>query len=186
MRTTRRGRRGLQTGQAVLETALVIPILLALCFGYAAIVIQVEAQARLTASVELATNGLSQVGVGAHDPGCLIATSTFYGTLYQHDPSALKPAASANCTGSPSSLSPSSEFVQVSSFNCNDIGRADSQYLAGTPTRSVHCRAVATLDFSKSVLGWVVFWKPVVTVDGNGFPTQNRQCGKVGNTCTAP
>jgi hypothetical protein len=97
---TRRGRRG-DDAQAVLETALVLPILLFLVCNFIAVMVQVTVQQQLNAATALAaqsrfqapTNAIDAAGMrccGAGTPGlatgglptgCRYAAETFYGTM---------------------------------------------------------------------------------------------------------
>jgi hypothetical protein len=98
-----RGRRA-TNAQAVIETALVIPILLALISAFLAVMIQVEAQQEMDAATKLAAESVFQAprlavdangttccaqNPGAADSldtsglpkGCRFAAETFYGTM---------------------------------------------------------------------------------------------------------
>jgi hypothetical protein len=97
---TRRTRRG-DDAQAVLETALVIPILLFLVCNFVALMVQVTVQQQLDAATALAAQSRFQAPNGAVDPsgmrccgaaaddlataglptGCRYAAETFYGTM---------------------------------------------------------------------------------------------------------
>jgi hypothetical protein len=97
---TRRGRRG-DDAQAVLETALVLPILLFLVCNFIAVMVQVTVQQQLNAATALAAQSRFQAPTNAVDPagmrccgaataslatgglptGCRYAAETFYGTM---------------------------------------------------------------------------------------------------------
>jgi hypothetical protein len=97
---TRRGRRG-DDAQAVLETALVLPILLFLVCNFIAVMVQVTVQQQLNAATALAAQSRFQAPTNASDPagtrccgassavldtgglptGCRYAAETFYGTM---------------------------------------------------------------------------------------------------------
>ncbi len=96
----RRGRRG-DDAQAVLETALVIPILLFLICNFVAVMVQVTVQEQLNAATSLAAQSRFQASEVAIDPsgtrccgahgdtlvtaglptGCRYAAESFYGTM---------------------------------------------------------------------------------------------------------
>lgn len=97
---TRRGRRG-DDAQAVLETALVLPILLFLVCNFIGVMVQVTVQQQLNAATALAAQSRFQAPADALDPagtqccgargdvletgglptGCRYAAETFYGTM---------------------------------------------------------------------------------------------------------
>ena len=97
---TRSGRRG-DDAQAVLETALVIPILLFLVCNFIAVMVQVTVQEQLNSATALAAQSRFQAPENAVDPagtrccgaqglalvtaglptGCRYAAETFYGTM---------------------------------------------------------------------------------------------------------
>ncbi len=97
---TRRRRRG-NNAQAVLETALVIPILLFLVCNFIAVMVQVTVQEQLNSATALAAQSRFQAPENAIDPagtrccgapgtalataglptGCRYAAETFYGTM---------------------------------------------------------------------------------------------------------
>jgi len=107
-RVQRRGRRS-RDAQAILETALVIPILLLLVCNFLAVMVQVTAQVQLDSAVSLAAQARFQTTQGAYDPsgvrccpdprccaspsgatsldtaglptGCRYAAESFYGTM---------------------------------------------------------------------------------------------------------
>ena len=96
----RRGRRG-DDAQAVLETALVIPILLVLVCNFIAVMVQVTVEVQLNAATALAAQSRFQATSSAVDPagtrccgssgaalataglptGCRYAAESFYGTM---------------------------------------------------------------------------------------------------------
>lgn len=97
---TRRGRRG-DDAQAVLETALILPILLLLVCNFIGVMVQVTVQQQLNAATALAAQSRFQAPNNAVDPagtrccgadgsrlttaglptGCRYAAETFYGTM---------------------------------------------------------------------------------------------------------
>jgi len=97
---TRRGRRG-DDAQAVLETALVLPILLFLVCNFIGVMVQVTVQEQLNAATALAAQSRFQAPYKAVDPsgtrccgangaaldtsgmptGCRYAAESFYGTM---------------------------------------------------------------------------------------------------------
>jgi hypothetical protein len=97
---TRRGRRG-DDAQAVLETALVLPILLFLVCNFIGVMVQVTVQEQLNSATALAAQSRFQAPNNAVDPagtrccgasgalldtaglptGCRYAAETFYGTM---------------------------------------------------------------------------------------------------------
>ena len=97
----RRSRRRGDDAQAVLETALVIPILLFLICNFIAVMVQVTVQQQLNAATALAAQSRFQAPENAVDPsgtrccgavgaslataglptGCRYAAETFYGTM---------------------------------------------------------------------------------------------------------
>ena len=97
---TRRGRRG-DDAQAVLETALVLPILLFLVCNFIGVMVQVTVQEQLNAATALAAQSRFQAPNNAVDPsgsrccgvnaaaldtsglptGCRYGAESFYGTM---------------------------------------------------------------------------------------------------------
>jgi len=153
----------------VLETALVLPIMLALVAGYVAILIQVDAQVRMQSAVSLATSAALTVPPGDQAAGCRAVTGTFYGTVY--GTAALPP--SSDCSSVPPP--PPGAFLEVTSFSCPEMA-----YLRATaPDRlaKVRCEAKGMIDYSKTPVGFAVLWKPTFTMTATVRPSRNRQCG---------
>lgn len=84
-RAVRRHRRG--NAQAIIETALVIPIMLFLITGFIGLMIQVELQQELDSATKLAAESTFQTSRGSHDANtsmprrCRYAGETFEGTV---------------------------------------------------------------------------------------------------------
>src|SRR5580704_93763 len=113
MRTKRRFRQK-QGAQAVVEMALVLPLIFILIFNFIAVMVMVVYQQKLEAGVNIGTTAVLTVPLGAGNQGLLVGQQSFNGTF--------------GTTGGTPSL-PS--FVQVTSpFNCPD---ANSQkYFTGS------------------------------------------------------
>lgn len=85
----------LQGGQALLESAITIPLLLLLLLGFLALLVRVEAQIELDAATGLAA--AAAVTAPAGSPlSADYARETWTGTLHQY--SYLRPAALDGCT----------------------------------------------------------------------------------------
>lgn len=162
--------------------ALIIPLLMAMVFGYAAIVLQVEAEDRLITATDLGAQATLQAPMGDAVDGCTAATGSFYATAYQSDPRTWQ---RPSCLGAPPPLpAPPGVILHVIRFDCNDPGSSTSGYLTasaryqGLPAvqRSVTCSATARLDFSHTPLGWIVLWSPTMRVSGVAHPTAARAC----------
>jgi Flp pilus assembly protein TadG len=72
-----------QHGQALVETAITIPVMLVLLLGYLAVLIRVEAQVELDAATSLAAAAAVSAPAGS-DLSAGYARQTWTGTLHQY------------------------------------------------------------------------------------------------------
>jgi hypothetical protein len=192
----RRPRRGLDA-QAIIETAIVIPVLLALISAFLAVMIQVEVQQEMDAATKLAAESFFQAPrlaldapgttccaeqPGAPDSldtagmpkGCRFAGETFYGTMtfrrFLVFPAQRAVAAHPLCTRAGTPIGGA-----TSSFITCDVQFLDRAINppAGLPV--VRCTASATLDFSRTPLAWSIPWQPAVSATAEAIPPPFRQ-----------
>jgi hypothetical protein len=191
-----RGRRAMNA-QAVIETALVIPILLVLISAFLAVMIQVEAQQEMDAATKLAAESVFQAprlavdanrttccaqNPGAADSldtsglpkGCRFAAETFYGTMsfrrYLIFPAQREPGSHPLCLRDGTPLA----GARSSYIEC-DVAFLDTAINPPAGLRVVRCSASATLDFSRTPLAWAVVWRPTIAATGEAIPPPFRQ-----------
>jgi hypothetical protein len=218
MRTARSSRRG--GAQAVLETALVIPVLLLLVCNFAAVMVQVAAQEQLDSAVSLAAQSRFQATQEAFDPpgtrccpdprccarasdatsldtgglptGCRYAAESFYGTMTFNERLLRWNTAPLCMTGGDSGSGggvahaaaayPGAPESHVS-CDVGSVGAAGAVFpgfldrMLNPPfgLRVVTCDASAVLDFSRTPLGWGVFWSPSLHAHAEVVPPPFRQ-----------
>jgi hypothetical protein len=183
--------------QAVIETAIVIPVLLALISAFLAIMVQVSAQQEIDAATKLAAESFFQApqlaidsdgttccpqtvsGVDSLDTsgmpkGCRFAAETFYGTMtfrrYLVFPAQRDVAAHPLCRRSGASLG----RAQRSFVSC-DLDVVDATLNPPLGLRVVRCTATATLDLSRTPLAWAVPWNPTIASTAEAIPPPFRQ-----------
>ncbi|MBJ7608666.1 MAG: hypothetical protein JF887_04440 [Candidatus Dormibacteraeota bacterium] len=183
--------------QAVIETAIVIPVLLALISVFLGIMVQVAAQQQMDAATKLAAESFFQAPRLAADApgttccpqtassapsldtagmpkGCRFAAETFYGTMtfrrYLVFPAEHDPAAHPLCRRDGAPVGPAR-----SSYIVCDIDIVDSALNPPQGLRVVRCTASATLDFSRSPLAWAIPWKPTIAATAEAIPPPFRQ-----------
>ena len=190
-------RRHAENAQAVLETAIVLPVLLALVTAFLAVMVQVEAQQEMDAATKLAAESYFQAPRLAVDSngtfccaqqpgsaqsldtsgmpkGCRFAAESFYGTLAFRDylvfDAAADPAAHPLCTrgGAPIGAARGADVT------C-DVAALDTTLNPPAGLDVVRCSASASLDYSRTPLAWAVFWRPSVTATAEGLPPPFRQ-----------
>lgn len=183
--------------QAVIETAIVIPVLLALITAFLAVMVQVSVQQEMDAATKLAAEsffqapqlaldsdgttccpqtvaGSGSLDTGGMPKGCRFAAETFYGTMtfrqYLVFPAQRGSAAQPLCRrdGAPVGR------AQRSFITC-DIDIIDRSLNPPSGLRVVRCSATATLDFSHSPLAWAVPWNPTVSATAEAIPPPFRQ-----------
>ncbi len=192
--TTRRGRRG---GQAILETAIVIPVLLALVSVFLGLMIQVEAQQQMEAATKLAAESFFQAPREAVDApgttccaagtatgpsldtsgmpkGCRFAAETFYGTMSFRR--FLVFDAEKNAAASPLCLRRGAPLGQArgSLITC-EVDHLDAALNPPRGLSVVRCSASARLDFSQTPLAWAIPWNPTVSAVAETVPPPFRQ-----------
>ncbi len=210
----RRRTRRSDDAQAVLETALVIPILLFLVCNFIALMVQVTVQEQLDAATSLAAQSRFQASESAVDPagtqccgahgsaalvtaglptGCRYAAETFYGTMTTYtDMLVWRPA--SLCTsggdsggggapprpavaypGSPANADVSCDIGSVGAGGVVVPGYRDRALDPPAGLEVVTCAAATRIDFSKTPLGWGVFWSPTVHATAEALPPPFRQ-----------
>ena len=163
-RSARRSRRG-QRAQAVLETALVLPILLFLTFGFIGLMLEVQAQQELDSATKLAVEAAFQApspkGAAVNAQAHAYSATTFSGTMEFY-----------------------SRFLQ---WRTNLPGgvhvdcRGPYYGSAGPPVdsppqpQSIECSASVTLLLSHTPVGWTrVFGDPVLHSTAYALPPPFR------------
>lgn len=196
-RPQRRPQRIRMDAQAVIETAIVIPVLLALITAFLAVMVQVAAQQEMDAATKLAAESFfqaprlatdvegtlccPQVAGGADSldtsgmpKGCRFAAETFYGTMsfrrYLIFPSQRDSAAHPLCVREGTPLG----RAQRSFITC-DIDTVDTALNPPAGLRVVRCAASASLDFSQTPLAWAVPWNPTIAATAEAIPPPFRQ-----------
>jgi hypothetical protein len=86
-----------QHGQALLETAIVLPVMVTLLLGFLAILIRVEAQVELDAATTLAAAAAVSAPAGDFALSTRYAQSTWTGTLHHYG--YLEPGSLQGCGG---------------------------------------------------------------------------------------
>ena len=209
----RRRRRG-DDAQAVLETALVIPILLLLVCNFIGLMVQVTVQQQLDTATALAAESRFQAPEAAVDPdgtrccgahgfaaldtsglptGCRYAAETFYGTMTTYTGMLVWQTAPLCTSGGdsggggaparPATVYPGSPENADISCDLGSIGPG-GQVIPGFVDRALHppaglevvtCEATTRIDFSRTPLGWGVFWSPTVHARSEALPPPFRQ-----------
>ena len=217
----RRAHRRDMDAQAVLETALVIPVMLLLVCNFIGVMLQVSVQQQLDSATALAAESRFQATDEAFDPagasccpdprccpgaaaapqlvtagiptGCRFAAESFYGTMrgytgilrWHQAPLCLTGGDSSRATQPFGGAVPYPGSPQTSDVTCviaaNNTGGAS---FPGYLDRSLNppnglfvvtCDATATLDFSRTPLGWGVFWSPTLHAHAEALPPPFRQ-----------
>ena len=183
--------------QAVIETAIVIPVLLALISAFLAIMVQVSAQQEMDAATKLAAESFFQAPQLAMDSngttccpqtaggedsldtsgmpkGCRFAAETFYGTMtfrrYLVFPAQRDSAPHPLCRRNGAAVG----RAQRSFITC-DVDSVDTTLNPPQGLRVVRCTASATLDFSHTPLAWAVPWNPTIAAASEAIPSPFRQ-----------
>ncbi len=186
-----------RTGQAVIETAIAIPVLLVLISVFLAVMVQVEAQQEMESATKLAAelffqaprqavdaNGTTcctagQGGVGVLDTsgmpkGCRFAAETFYGTMTFRQflvfDAQRNPSAHPLCSRDGAPLG----SARNSYITC-EVHFLDVAIRPPSGLRVVRCAASATLDFSRTPLAWAIPWAPTITASAEALPPPFRQ-----------
>jgi hypothetical protein len=183
--------------QAVIETAIVIPIMLALVSVFLAVMVQVAAQQEMDAATKLAAESFFQAPELAVDApgtacctvaaahaaaldtsgmpkGCRFAAETFYGTMtfrqYLVFPAQRDAAAHPLCRRDGAALG----SAQQSDITC-DIDVLDPALNHPNGLRVVRCSSSASIDFSRTPMAWAVPWSPTITATAEAIPPPFRQ-----------
>lgn len=86
-----------QRGQALVETAIVLPSMIVLLLGFLAVLIRVEAQVELDAATSLAAAAAVSAPAGDYSRSTQYARATWTGTLHHYG--YLRPGALQGCGG---------------------------------------------------------------------------------------
>jgi hypothetical protein len=183
--------------QAVIETAIVIPVLLALVSAFLAIMVQVSAQQEMDSATKLAAESFFQAPQLATDSegttccpqvaggqdsldtsglpkGCRFAAETFYGTMSFRR--YLVFAAQRTTTAHPLCLRDGAPLGRAQrSFITCDIDVVDTTLNPPTGLRVVRCNATASLDYSHTPLAWAIPWNPTVAASAEAIPPPFRR-----------
>jgi hypothetical protein len=192
----RKRRRGAEA-QAIIETAIVIPVLLALVAVFLAVMVQVEAQQEMEAATKLAAESFFQAPRQAVDAdgtnccpsgtgsagtldtsgmpkGCRFAAETFYGTLsfrrflvFDSPPTV---TGHPLCTRDGMPLG----SARGSYITC-EVDFLDTVLHPPSGLRVVRCAASASLDFSRTPLAWAIPWSPTIAATAEALPPPFRQ-----------
>lgn len=193
---SRRAQRRGMDAQAVIETAIVIPVLLALVSVFLAIMVQVEVQQQMESATKLAAESFFQAPRTAVDAtgttccasapgsdrgldtsgmpkGCRFAGETFYGTMtfrrYLIFPSQ-RGEQQPLCRRHGEALG----AAHGSLVTCDvDIVDPTLNPPQGLPV--VRCTATATLDFARTPLAWAIPWSPTISATAEAIPPPFRQ-----------
>ena len=193
----RGGGRGEVGGQAVIETALAIPILLALISLFLAVMVQVEAQQEMDSATKLAAESFFQAPTlavdatgttccaqapGAADSldtsgmptGCRFAAETFYGTMAFR--TFLVFAAQGVHGAHPlCSRDRAPLGAALNSYIECDVSFLDVALNPPAGLRVVRCTATASLQFSRTPLAWAIPWNPGITATAEAIPPPFRR-----------
>lgn len=193
----RHPRRRSTDAQAIIETAIVIPILLALVSVFLAVMIQVEAQQEMDAATKLAAESFFQAPRQALDAtgttccaqasgspdtldtsgmpkGCRFAAETFYGTMtfrrFLVFGSQRDPGRHPLCLRDGRQLGTADD-----SFITCEVDQLDIALDPPAGLRVVRCTASASLDFSRTPLAWAIPWSPTIAATAEAIPPPFRQ-----------
>ena len=155
----RRAHRSRVSAQAVIETALVLPILLTLVAGFLAACIQVQTANEVETAVSLATQSMFQAQRGQTDfsgvlTGCRYANETYTRTISFYQ-----------------------QYLFL--FNapiCNGAGyNAPIQCSIASNYTTASCTATVRLNFYETPLAWAIPWNPIITATSTAVPPPVRQ-----------
>ena len=193
----RSARRRSTDAQAVIETAIVIPVLLALITVFLAVMVQVEAQQEMDGATKLAAESFFQAPRDAVDApgtvccatqpggppaldtsgmpkGCRFAAETFYGTLtfrrFLVFAAQRDGGAHPLCTRGGAPLGAAMHALVTCETQYRDPALNPPAGLV-----VVRCSATATLDFSRTPLAWAIPWAPTVAASAEAIPPPFRQ-----------
>lgn len=180
-------RRRADRAQAIIETAIVLPVMLFLIAGFIAVMLQVEAQQQLDSAVKLAAEASFQAPRGDRDPSglpvrCRFAWQTFEGSMsfyngpgddnFDH-PDDRDPLHRSSpvlvfdtrplCL---TAAGPQPAPPQPAHIQC-DIDAADRH--------RTRCDATATIHYERTPLAWAVFWTPTISSHAEAVAPPFRQ-----------
>lgn len=171
-----------QRAQAIVEMALVIPILFYITFAFIGCMIIVQTQQELQTALQLAAQSSFQADQGTYSGGvltdCLYAEESFNGTMsyygkylvWQKHP--LCTICKARGASGLNAVSCGSS-VPMADVTC-DI-EATPPGGAYPNEWSTTCRATATIDFAATPIGFAIFWNPTLTARSSAVPPPFRQ-----------
>ncbi|MHB8717982.1 MAG: TadE/TadG family type IV pilus assembly protein [Candidatus Dormibacteria bacterium] len=182
-------RRRTQEAQAVVETALVLPILLALVSVFVGLMIEVQLQQEMQSATALAAESYFQSPRHSVDPrgttccgagataldtsglpkGCRFAAESFYGTM-QAPPYLDAGAGGALCTRD--GLVMGHATTSMVTCETQALERALNPPLG---ERVVRCTARATIRFSRTPLAWAMLFDPTIAATAEAVPPPFRQ-----------
>lgn len=193
VRATRASRRRRCGAQAVIETALIIPIMLFLVAAFLALTLQIETQSELDTATKVAAESVFQAPRAAVDPsgtrccgglrtaglptGCRYAAETYYGTMQFYDQYLdFSTTTKQLCSrGGVAPDKPGARSATAVPGSPNAKIQCDVAYKDRNPQPIVSCYSSATLRFSRTPLAWAIFWNPILSSTAEAVPPPFRQ-----------
>jgi len=172
----RNARRG-ESAQSIVETAIILPLLLALACEFAGLAVLSIVHQRVVTAVNLATASAIAAPQGARCVAQGNAERTFDATLsrsvyYQARSTVHRTPAGRN-DGVRCSFGSAGGVAYHAA--CGDGG---SGFLEGRPNlRPVNCQATVMVDFGRTPIGWMWFGSQTITATSSEVPPPVRRCG---------
>jgi hypothetical protein len=176
-RPRRPAREGQTSAQAVIETAMILPLLLAMITVFLGLMIEVQVRQQLDSAVALATQSSFQAP--ARDPTLAryFAAESFEDSManLNSEPYISYTVGKVNYpypspAPPPVDRNPPGPTVR-SSLRCN------GNWFSNTvPATTAHCEAEIRIKFSKTPLAWALpFWDPLVKSSDDAIPPPLRE-----------
>jgi hypothetical protein len=170
-----------------MEMALVLPLLIALVMNFVAVMVVVRVKAEVTAATSLGAQAAISAPVGDIQDSCGYAADTFFSTLYSRlgtyngtcPRNGAPQFAAANPVprGMPIGGANVTLACQPSVPGGPNYFTGDGYFGAATATAGapVRCTSSVAVDFNRTPLGFAVFWRPVLNVSAQAYPSSVRQ-----------
>ena len=159
MTCTWRQRRG-EGAQSVVETALVLPFLIALALGFAGAILVLDASTELHAATGLATSSAFSAPYGATTAAMHNIDDTFQRSV--HGPFFVPGSLRITCPASQGN-----QYLYAATYQPNTV---------------VACEGTGTVSFANSIIGLVWQWRVHLQQDATLAVPPFRQCA-TGITC---